>query len=288
MRVRWKIATGVGHVDHICQEVGGQHHQGDDHEDPLHQRVVQLPEGVEEMEADPGIVEDDLNQDLAGDHKADRDREVGDDGQERVAGRVPHHPPGRQTLGRGDQDEVFIHGRDHLVAHRENEAGDRGEDHRRRGQDCVAEDADDVGQVQSWGDRVDVVSEQARKPLEHRPGLTEDQDQHQGEEEVRKRLEERGDRHHPLDQRAAAPSHQNSDRRARHEADGRGDHEQPQSPRQVREDEAAHRGVFGPRMAEVAMQKVAPVPDVLVPHARVDVVAKLLFDGHDALGVAVP
>src|SRR6202049_1161506 len=55
------------HVDHVRQQVGDQHHQGDDHEDPLHQGVVELPEGVVEVEADPWVVENDFDQDRAGD-----------------------------------------------------------------------------------------------------------------------------------------------------------------------------------------------------------------------------
>src|SRR5713226_6397164 len=67
------------HVDDVRKEIGRQHDQRDDDEDPLHQRVVELAQCVEEVEADAWIVEDDLNQDLAGDEKADRNREVGDD-----------------------------------------------------------------------------------------------------------------------------------------------------------------------------------------------------------------
>src|ERR1700737_3795410 len=59
-------------VDHVRQEVEGQYHKGDDHENPLDQRVVEFAEGVVKVEADSGIVEDDLNQDLAGDDEADR------------------------------------------------------------------------------------------------------------------------------------------------------------------------------------------------------------------------
>src|SRR5207302_3391138 len=62
-------------VDHVRQEVEGEDDQRDDHEDPLDQGVVELAEGVVEVEADPGIVEDDLDQDLAGDDQAQSDRE---------------------------------------------------------------------------------------------------------------------------------------------------------------------------------------------------------------------
>src|ERR1039458_2288565 len=41
------------HADDIRQEVGGQHHQGDDHEDPLHQAVIELAQGLVEVVSDP-------------------------------------------------------------------------------------------------------------------------------------------------------------------------------------------------------------------------------------------
>src|SRR5713226_9885888 len=73
------------HVHHIGEKVGEQHHQGDDHEDPLNEGVIELAERVVEVVADTGVVENDLDEALAGDHQADGNCEVGDDGQERVA-----------------------------------------------------------------------------------------------------------------------------------------------------------------------------------------------------------
>src|SRR6266852_6434438 len=116
IRVRWKIGCALGpapglveisvvlsivisshlpraridqHVDDVRQQVGRQYDERDDDEDPLHQRVVELAQRVEKVKADPWIVEDDLNQDLAGDEKADRNREVGDDRQQCIAGGIP-------------------------------------------------------------------------------------------------------------------------------------------------------------------------------------------------------
>ena len=198
------------------------------------------------MVADPGVAEDDLDQDLPRDDQAEGDREVGDDGQERIARRVPNDPPGGEALGPGHQDEVLVHGGDHLVAHRHDESGDRGQDDRGRGQDRMADDAADIGPVQPGGDGVDVVPEQAREPPEHGAGLPEHEDQHQGEEEVGHRLEEGGRRHQPVDPRSAAPGHQGADDGAGGEAhDGR-NAEEAKCPRQVGEDEAGHRRVLGP------------------------------------------
>src|SRR4029077_1606230 len=98
-------------VDDVREKIRTKHDQGDDHEDPLHQRVIELTQGVIEVEADPWVVEYDLDQDLAGDHQADGDGEVRDHWQQRVARRVPHDRSGGQTLGRGHQDEVLVHGR---------------------------------------------------------------------------------------------------------------------------------------------------------------------------------
>ncbi len=162
-------------------------------------RAVDRHQGVEEMEADPWIVEDNLNQDLAGDKETDCDREVGHDRQKCVAGRIPNHLPRGQALGDRDQDEVFVHGRHHVVAHRQDESGHRGQDHGQCRQDRVAENAGDVGQVRPRGDRVDVVPEQAWEPLEQRAGLTEDQHEHQGEKEIGNRLKESGAGQDPVD-----------------------------------------------------------------------------------------
>src|SRR6202165_5713610 len=60
------------HVDDVSDQVGRQHNQGDDHEDALDQRVVELRQRIKQVKADAGIVEDDLGEDLAADDKAGR------------------------------------------------------------------------------------------------------------------------------------------------------------------------------------------------------------------------
>src|SRR5262245_54938483 len=55
-------------VDPVRDEVREQHHQGDDHEDALDQRVVVAEHGLEQEVADARVAEDDLHQQLAGDH----------------------------------------------------------------------------------------------------------------------------------------------------------------------------------------------------------------------------
>src|SRR5215470_19439448 len=64
-------------VDPVRDEVREQHHQGDDHEDALDQRVVVAEHGLEQQVADSGVAEDDLDEKLAGDDEADRESEVG-------------------------------------------------------------------------------------------------------------------------------------------------------------------------------------------------------------------
>src|SRR5260370_4685957 len=81
IRVRWKIGCVLGpapglvesnvvlsivissylprtridqHVDDVGKQVGRQHDEGDDDEDPLHQRVVALAQRVEEVKTYPG------------------------------------------------------------------------------------------------------------------------------------------------------------------------------------------------------------------------------------------
>src|SRR5215472_13923914 len=58
-------------VDPVRDEVREQHHQGDDHEDALDQRVVIAEHRLEQEVADAGVAEDDLDEQLAGDHQAD-------------------------------------------------------------------------------------------------------------------------------------------------------------------------------------------------------------------------
>src|SRR2546427_11626092 len=128
--------------------------------------------------------------------------------------------------------------------------------------------AQEIMTYEPRGGRVDIVPEQARKQLEHRTGLPEDQDEHQGEEEVRHRLEEGGGRQHPLDRRAAAPGHQSTDRGAADKAQDGREAKEAQGPWQVGGDEAAHWGVLGPRMPEGAASEVSDVLEALVAPAR--------------------
>src|SRR6266851_4990750 len=108
IRVRWKIGCALGPAPGLVEinvvlsiVISGHLPRA-----RIDQQVVELAQRVEKVEADPWIVEDDLNQDLAGHEKADRDREVGDDRQQCVACGIPDHLSGRQALGLRDQDEV--------------------------------------------------------------------------------------------------------------------------------------------------------------------------------------
>src|SRR5207302_6174107 len=62
-----------GDVNRVSDQVGGEHDQRDHHEHALHQRVVELAQGVVEVEADARVVEDDLDEDLAAHDEADGD-----------------------------------------------------------------------------------------------------------------------------------------------------------------------------------------------------------------------
>src|SRR4051812_37092974 len=59
-------------VGHVGEQVGDQHRDRDDQEDALHQRVVVGPHGLEELEPDARIREDDLDQQGAADDEAQR------------------------------------------------------------------------------------------------------------------------------------------------------------------------------------------------------------------------
>src|SRR5215831_5407252 len=69
-------------VDPVRDEVREQHHQGDDHEDALDQRVVVAEHGLEQQVAHARVAEYDLHEQLAGDDEADCESEVGDGWQE--------------------------------------------------------------------------------------------------------------------------------------------------------------------------------------------------------------
>src|SRR5206468_11774122 len=105
--------------------------------------------------------------------------------------------------------------------------------------------------------------------------------------EVRKRLDERRKGEDPIGPRAAAPGDQRSNHAATKKRQRGPDAEEDKGPGKVRDDEAGDRRVFRPRVTEVAMGQVSEVLRVLVPQARVDVVAELQLDREYALLVAV-
>ena len=132
----------------VAEQDGDQHGDREQHEQRLHQRVVGVLHGVVEQVAQAGVVEDVLDQDRAGDHEAERHREPGQVGQERVAGRV------RvmilrfgQALGPAHPDVVLGQRGDHVVAHGQDPAADRGDEDRRRRQDGVLQHAADEAGV---------------------------------------------------------------------------------------------------------------------------------------------
>ena len=71
---------------------GSQEHRDDDQqEERLHERVVLVLDGLQEHAADARVVEDVLDEDGAADDEAERHREAGEVGQDRVApGVLPH------------------------------------------------------------------------------------------------------------------------------------------------------------------------------------------------------
>ena len=129
-------------VHDVGEEIGEQHEDRDHEEDPLHQRVVLVCDGLEEHVADARVGEDDLSQDRAAHDEAEREGEPGHVRQDGVARRVGQGDPApRQPLGLGQQHVVLAEGRHHDVAHAEQPAGDRAHDDRDRRQDGVVDGA---------------------------------------------------------------------------------------------------------------------------------------------------
>src|SRR3954449_3102416 len=113
-------------VGDVGQQVGHQHRQRDHQEHALHQRVVLGADGLEQVVADPGVGEDDLDQVPAADDEAQRQRETGDVRQQRVAGGVAdHHAALGQAFRVRDGDVVLRGDRHHHVAHGQDPAAHR-------------------------------------------------------------------------------------------------------------------------------------------------------------------
>src|SRR5438067_1344775 len=80
---------------HVGDQHRHQHRHGDEQEQRLHQREVLAVDGLQQHEAEPRVVEDDLDEDRAADHKSERHRESGEVGQDGVASCVLQHYPER-------------------------------------------------------------------------------------------------------------------------------------------------------------------------------------------------
>src|ERR1700729_2899693 len=104
----------------VHDEVGEQDREGDHEEDPLHEGVVVRADRAEQQQADPRVGEDDLHDERAGDHEAQREAEPLELGQQRVPGGVgENHPAVGEPLGLRGDHEVLPDCRDHHVAHLE-------------------------------------------------------------------------------------------------------------------------------------------------------------------------
>src|SRR5690606_27602133 len=112
-------------VDDVDQEVRQEHGCRDGEEDALHQRVVETLHGCQQLEADAWVGKHDLGEQSAADDEAEAHAEVGDGGEQCVAGGVAEHDPrGAQPLRLRHGDVVLGCRGDHGVAHAEHPAAD--------------------------------------------------------------------------------------------------------------------------------------------------------------------
>src|SRR5207244_7385951 len=75
-------------VQHVDQQVGEDHHDGDEHHEVLHDRIVPPEDRLHQEPGDAGQVEDGLGDHQAADEEGELDRDDGDHRQHRVLERV--------------------------------------------------------------------------------------------------------------------------------------------------------------------------------------------------------
>ena len=112
----------------------------------------------------------------------------------------------------------------------------------------------------------------------------EDLEEHRAEEEVGDRLEERGDRDDVVEPRAAHPTQQRSRHGAEQEADDRGDADEPDRPGQFLLEDGANWCAQRDRDAQVALEQLRDIGEVLVDQALVQPDAHGELDRAHLLG----
>src|SRR6266480_7569901 len=97
-------------VEHVDEEVRQDHHDGDEHHEILHDRVVAPQDRLHEKARDAGQVEHGLGHHQAADEERELDADDGDHGQDRVLERVvPDDDALRLPLGPRGTDVVLAH-----------------------------------------------------------------------------------------------------------------------------------------------------------------------------------
>src|SRR3989475_5402166 len=95
-------------VEHVDEEVAEDHHDGDEHHEVLHDRVVAPQDRLHEEPCDAGQVEDGLGHHETAYKESKLDADDGDHGQDRVIERVVTDDHAlRLPLGPGGADEVL-------------------------------------------------------------------------------------------------------------------------------------------------------------------------------------
>ena len=151
-------------------------------EQPLHERVVVVPDGVQQAIPDALVVEDVLDQDRAADHESERHGEASEVRQDRVACPVVDHDrERRQALSPGHPDVVLGERGHHVVPHGEDPSADARDQQGQRRQDRVDQHVADIARRERGGPR---AGRRCRRPAATR-GDAEDEDQHHADPEER-------------------------------------------------------------------------------------------------------
>src|SRR5438445_10972518 len=97
-------------VEHVDQQIGEDHDDGDEHDEVLHDRIITPENRLHQEARDPRQIEDGLGDHEAADEKRELDADDGDDREQRVLERVtPDDDASGLSLGPRGPDVVLAH-----------------------------------------------------------------------------------------------------------------------------------------------------------------------------------
>ena len=252
-------------IEQVGDQVHGDHDERDQEERALRERVVAGRDRLHEQSPEARPAEDGFHHHVGADVGPDRQREGGQDRQQRVTGRViDHDAPLRETLHTSHGDELLVHDVDHRRTHEEQRQALKIEGDRQRGQrdvheEVAREDALELAGVHGAG----TVRAAGRKPAEPE---REHREQDHAEPELRRRARRKRDRNRDaLDPGAALPREIGARQDAERVGDQKTAKREDDRVRQDRKDDSHHRLATVERRPEFALHEVPEIDDVLFP-----------------------